>query len=122
MNRLFIALILIPAIVFQVGMKIGIVAHYTLNKDFIAEVLCINKDKPKLNCNGKCYLAQKLKEAEEKENKSSQVKAEVEILSTPPHQQLISISQYLLFTAQFTDIVELYQHLLISALEKPPQA
>ncbi|MGX1023131.1 hypothetical protein [Psychroflexus sp. MBR-150] len=32
------------------------VLNYILNYDYIVNVLCINRDKPKLNCNGKCYL------------------------------------------------------------------
>ena len=37
--------------------------EYVLNYEYISEVLCINKDKPKLECNGKCYLMQSLAEA-----------------------------------------------------------
>ncbi|MFS4454650.1 hypothetical protein [Maribacter sp. 2304DJ31-5] len=41
--------------------------EYILNEDYIAEFLCINKDNIALNCNGKCYLMQKLeKQNEEK--------------------------------------------------------
>lgn len=43
---------------------------YQLRKDFIAKAFCINKQKPQLNCNGKCYLAKRLKTAEEQENKA----------------------------------------------------
>lgn len=39
--------------------------EYGLNKDYIAEFLCINKDKPELSCGGKCHLMKQL----EKENK-----------------------------------------------------
>lgn len=42
---------------------------YELNKDYIATVLCENKAKPKLQCNGKCYLAKKIKEADKSEQK-----------------------------------------------------
>lgn len=44
------------------------VLEYVLNQDYIAEVLCINKDKPMLNCDGKCYLAQMIKEQQEKDH------------------------------------------------------
>lgn len=37
-----------------------LVEYYT-NQDFFAKVLCINKDKPEMACNGKCILMQKLK-------------------------------------------------------------
>lgn len=43
--------------------------EYLVNQDYIAEFLCINKDKPELSCNGKCYLAKQLQKAsEEKRN------------------------------------------------------
>ena len=36
---------------------------YAINKDFIAKNLCENRDKPMMNCNGKCHLAKELKKA-----------------------------------------------------------
>lgn len=47
-----------------------VVFEYNLNKDFIAQKLCINKAKPKLNCNGKCQMMKRLAE-EEKQNSSN---------------------------------------------------
>jgi hypothetical protein len=38
------------------------VADYIINYDYIVNVLCENKDKPELQCDGKCYLAQMLAE------------------------------------------------------------
>lgn len=40
---------------------------FKINQDYIARVLCINRDKPELNCNGNCVLMQKLKTAQETE-------------------------------------------------------
>ncbi|NKI27053.1 hypothetical protein HCG49_10810 [Arenibacter sp. 6A1] len=41
------------------------VAEYAINYDYIVENLCENRDKPLLNCDGKCYLAKQLaKESE----------------------------------------------------------
>lgn len=37
------------------------VIEYNLNYDYIAKVLCINRDEPELNCNGKCQLAKEIK-------------------------------------------------------------
>ncbi len=45
-------------------------ANYLINQDYIAEFLCINKDKPELECNGKCYLAKQLKEASAEKEKN----------------------------------------------------
>tara|TARA_B100001167_G_scaffold182867_1_gene140983 strand:+ start:1219 stop:1584 length:366 start_codon:yes stop_codon:yes gene_type:complete len=42
--------------------------EYALDYEYISTVLCENKDKPKLECNGKCYLMKALAEASEKES------------------------------------------------------
>jgi len=33
---------------------------YELDKEYITEQFCVNKDKPALKCNGKCHLATQL--------------------------------------------------------------
>ena len=40
-----------------------------MNKDYIAAKLCENRDKPVMQCKGKCYLSKKLKQDAEKEKK-----------------------------------------------------
>lgn len=43
------------------------VFEYVINYEYIAKVLCINKDKPEMQCNGKCHLMKELAKASEKE-------------------------------------------------------
>jgi len=50
--------------------------EYAINYDYIAKVLCINKDKPKLSCNGKCQLMKKLKEQQEDDFNSLRIQME----------------------------------------------
>jgi hypothetical protein len=38
---------------------------YSMHKDYIARVLCENKNKPALHCNGKCQLMKRLKKTAE---------------------------------------------------------
>lgn len=45
--------------------------EYMFNQDYIAEFLCINKDKPELQCNGKCHLVKQIEKQQEKEPLSS---------------------------------------------------
>lgn len=45
--------------------QLGIVSWYELNKKYVATKLCENRDKPKMHCNGKCYLKKQLKKTEE---------------------------------------------------------
>jgi hypothetical protein len=42
--------------------------EYVVNYDYIVETLCINKDKPELNCNGKCYLSKELAKTNDTES------------------------------------------------------
>lgn len=41
------------------------IVEYVLNQDYIAEFLCINKEKPELQCNGKCHLVKEIKKQQE---------------------------------------------------------
>lgn len=38
----------------------GHIAYYELNVEYITEKFCENKEKPQLQCNGKCHLAKEL--------------------------------------------------------------
>lgn len=49
----------------------GIIAHYQLNKAYIARVLCQNRDRPELHCDGQCYLAKQLKARQDKQDKET---------------------------------------------------
>jgi hypothetical protein len=44
------------------------VAYYQLNKDFIAQTLCENQDKPAMQCEGNCFLSKQLKNLEDKQD------------------------------------------------------
>lgn len=44
------------------------VIDYLINKDYIAKNLCVNKDKPKSCCKGKCHMVKQL----QKTNKNTE--------------------------------------------------
>lgn len=54
----------------------GTIAYFQLNRDYIAKVLCQNRKRPQLNCNGKCYLARKLKQQQDKQDKETTKRVE----------------------------------------------
>lgn len=68
LKRITAVLLLITLLLAQFS-RMFVYAGFELNERYIATVLCENKDKPAMHCNGKCYLAKKLKQAEEKEKK-----------------------------------------------------
>ena len=41
---------------------------FKLNQDYITKVLCINREKPQLECNGQCVLMQKMQKNQESDN------------------------------------------------------
>ena len=51
--------------------KLGILIDFQIRQDFIAEVLCINKEKPITVCHGQCYLSDQLQQAEEQQAEST---------------------------------------------------
>ena len=60
------------------------VFQYVINYEYISEVLCINKEKPEMHCNGKCHLMQEMAKASETEKPLSSDKktshSEIEVL------------------------------------------
>jgi hypothetical protein len=68
--KLFLVPILMMLLLTQAFSKWLVVLEYNLNKDYIAQKLCINKARPKLNCHGKCQMMKRLAE-EEKQNSSN---------------------------------------------------
>lgn len=56
--------LLVSILLFSLLMRpmyyVGQFLYFQLNVDYIIENYCINKDKPKLQCNGKCHLAKQL--------------------------------------------------------------
>lgn len=50
--------------------------EYAINYDYIAKVLCINKDKPEMSCKGKCQLMKKLEQQQEDDFKSLRIAME----------------------------------------------
>lgn len=59
----------------------GFTIWFYINRANIAQKQCINKSRPQLHCNGKCFLAKKILEAEKKQEneKSPGLKEWVEI-------------------------------------------
>ncbi len=54
------------------------VIDYVVNYDYVATVLCVNKAKPQMHCNGKCHLMKEMaKEAENEKPISTDKKSGV---------------------------------------------
>jgi hypothetical protein len=74
-------LLFILQILMQAGSLSALLA-YRSNVEFIATELCINRDKPELQCNGKCQL---LKEVEKSQHKAADQKSVPNSVSSLPY-------------------------------------
>ena len=102
--------------------NLGLCAYYQLNKKMIADKLCINKNKPELHCNGKCYLSKQFKKAEENEKRQSQTlnqKDEVSIVD--PHRKAITFTPALRFFSLLGIYLASEIHISYAVIEQPPQ-
>ncbi|WP_299190077.1 hypothetical protein [uncultured Aquimarina sp.] len=59
--RVFFSILIFTAFALRPAIEISNVLYYQLNIDTIIEKYCVNKERPKLNCNGKCYLMTQMK-------------------------------------------------------------
>lgn len=69
MLKRFTAIVLLVALISSNCSLFFVYAGFELNHKYIAENLCINKNRPWLHCNGKCYFMKKIHQAEENEKK-----------------------------------------------------
>lgn len=60
----------------QMFSRYVVMAEFYINQSFIAANLCENRDKPQLNCNGKCQLSKRLKAEQRKDAENPERKAE----------------------------------------------
>ncbi len=119
-----IAFVVISAFVMQALGKFIIYTNYIINKEYIANNLCVNKSKPILKCNGKCHLAKQLKKQDQKENKSSSSKEKIEVITDQ-----ISVETYVFFESDFlkakkNDVFEYNKSIIQSDLNsvfQPPR-
>lgn len=81
----------------QALVNVAIGVYFNLNKAYITQKLCENRNNPQVHCDGHCYLSKQLKKAEEGESKSqSQTLKEKEevVISFDDHLLLTYIPAY----------------------------
>lgn len=102
------------------------VADYIANYEYIIKVLCENKDKPELKCNGKCYLSKQLaKEAKESEETpfNSQDKIEIPVVLFCQSEESYDVSHisFLEVKHNYKNSQSLYNKLICDATSPPPR-
>jgi len=97
------------------------VMDYVVNYDYISNVLCINRDKPELHCNGKCYLSKELaKSSQEDSSKTKNQTQKIIDLYLPAE-----ISEVVIFENNFSGKFSFnyqsdYSYLFLKHVFRPP--
>ena len=85
-----LAILLITGVLFQTFSKQLIYADYLWNKDYVSNVLCVNKAKPQSHCQGKCHLKKQLETNSKQQDSEKQSKTGIEIVSVSPSENQFS--------------------------------
>ncbi|AMA49650.1 hypothetical protein B0A78_05150 [Flavobacterium columnare NBRC 100251 = ATCC 23463] len=100
------------------------VIDYVVNYNYIAEVLCVNKDKPTLECNGKCHLMKELAKVSETEkptpDKKNNLSERYEILFCQSIFEFEFIKPIDIQIHPFSNYTNWYQLLTKCSILKPP--
>lgn len=100
------------------------VVEYAVNYDYIVKVLCINKSRPEIHCNGKCYLSKELAKTNDQESspfqklKNSGQKI-LDIYILPEITEIITTEKRPFFSFNFT-YGTAYSFLFLTHIFKPP--
>jgi hypothetical protein len=67
-----VVILLLFALTVSGFQRFAVYAGFKINQGYIAKMLCVNRSKPWMHCNGRCYFMRKLKAAEENEKKQTE--------------------------------------------------
>lgn len=60
--RALLAILLIALVLVQPLSKVAVIVRFQFQREYIAKNLCVNRFNPSAKCDGKCYLAKKLRQ------------------------------------------------------------
>lgn len=112
-------------LIFVMGLQsifpLALYAYYNVNQSYFATVLCVNKSKPELKCEGKCFLKkQNDKTEKEKSNEKATLKV-VEPIVYPFTTALPAKQLYLVATTIYPPFLsDQYSFLLLKSCFRPP--
>jgi hypothetical protein len=103
--------------------------NFYMNQKEIAAIECVNKSRPELQCNGKCYLAKQLQKAEDnlnaKKEKNNQSLSHLKVIegSLFIPNEIVSFqlnSSFILKAKSIYNYIKLYDLLSCEAIFHPP--
>jgi hypothetical protein len=123
--RVLFSILLFSSFAIRPAMEISTVLYYQLNIDTIVEKYCVNKERPRLNCNGKCYLMNQMqaKAQSSKENSNTTIITEV-FIPLFFQENTIQVKNINLFVSKHTQhwkLNDFYLKTIPKDIDHPPQ-
>ena len=115
----FISALLLLIFLVQTFDQSIIELNFLANRSYISKELCVNRDKPQMQCNGKCALSKQITQQEkqsEQSGNSKREKFEVQFFNLPEeinltaHSSVINISYYELNTCTLSEYKQTVFH------------
>ncbi|WP_159090824.1 hypothetical protein [Aquimarina aquimarini] len=122
--RIVFSFLLLVTFTLRPVMEMAPFFYYQLNLDYIIENYCVNKERPRLQCNGKCYLMSKLKEKNTSDNKATSFRISESFLPLYFQKQDIDIENNIITSGErmvFTSYSFTYNFLYTNTIEHPPE-
>lgn len=89
----FITYLFLGAFLLHSASRMIVYFNYWLNQEFIAQNLCENREKPQMECNGKCHLKKELNKDDERKEKDNKQQVEINLLLFQDHHTVISFEE-----------------------------
>jgi len=121
-----LAILLLFTISTQWIVKLGVITDWKINQEYIAKTSCVNRNKPQLECNGKCQLQKRLKELDSQTN--SKETLPIQKLKLLEFENFVSNTSFKLeepYSMVFdfnTEFISLYKFYFIEFCFHPPTA
>lgn len=123
MFKKFIVIFLLTVFSVRPAYFAGYLMYYETHLSEIIEKYCVNKDKPELQCNGKCHLAKELSVLSE--NTDNQDATSVSVIAFFPvyfHEitEAYKPLNFIEILDSYKDYTCTYKYLLSARVDKPP--
>jgi hypothetical protein len=105
----------------QGSIKTIIVVSYYKNKTYISNVLCENKNKPQMHCEGKCHLKKQLDKESKNTTDIASILKNIEVASPYLHNNVTikCISDFTLHKHHFIYLLNDYENVLGTPFHPP---
>ena len=101
MNKLF-AYILLLSLALPFSARTFVLFDFVLNLNYYSTVICVNKDKPEMGCNGNCYLMAELKKTDLDSQSNNSNSAEL------PEVFKLTVASFVLFESDKLQLTKSY--------------